>query len=100
MRASVLSRRVAPAVAAVAMLGSLLTGGGSAYAASVAPASPGLATAMHCGHGCDDWDDDYYDYGYYRHRHHHWDDDLYRYPDCDRYGNGYGCPEYGYPPQR
>lgn len=94
MRASVLSRRVAPAVAAVAMLGSLLAGGGSAYAASVAPASPGLAAAVHCGYGCDDWDDDYYDY-----RHHDdWDDDLYHYPDCDRGGNGYGCPEYGYPP--
>jgi len=93
MRASVLSRRVAPAVAAVAMLGSLLASGGPAYAASAVPTSPGLAAAVQCGYDCDDWDDDY-DYGYHR----YYDDDLYDYPYCDRHGNGYGCPEYGYPP--
>lgn len=83
-------------VTAGVLLGSLWTGTATAPAAS-GPLSvpPGIVVS---GQHWDDDDDDWDDEDDYHHR--HWDDDLEDYPDCDRRGNGYGCPEYGYPPQR
>ncbi len=89
-----LSRRTAPLLAAGALLASLW-GGTSTAQAATAPLPSSAITASASGHHHDDWDDDYdedWD-DYYGD-----DDDLEDYPYCDRRGNGYGCPEYGYPP--
>jgi hypothetical protein len=92
-----LSRVAAPLLGVGALVATL---SGGATAAVAAPAAPGSGAITVSGqHWDDDYDDDW-DRGYrgYRHRH-HWDDDLDDYPYCDRRGNGYGCPEYGYPPE-
>ncbi|MGQ0846178.1 MAG: hypothetical protein ACT4QF_18810 [Sporichthyaceae bacterium] len=98
-------RRTAPYLAAAALLGSLWVGVGPAAASSALPASSAVAaSAQH-------WDDDDHDddYGHRGHRGRYGndgyyygdpDEDLEDYPYCDRRGNGYGCPEYGYPPGR
>lgn len=95
-----LSRGAAPLLAAGALVATLWGGTATAAAAPVAAAAPTSASVVtglqHWDD--DDWDDDDWDGGRYHHR--HWDDDdLEDYPYCDRRGNGYGCPEYGYPPE-
>lgn len=92
-----LSRGAAPLLAAGALVFSLVGGAATAVAAPAAPTSGAITVSGQ--HWDDDYDDDW-DHGYrgYRGYRHHWDDDLEDYPYCDRRGNGYGCPEYGYPP--
>lgn len=88
-----LTRGAAPLLAAGALVFSLF--GGTATAVAAPTVASGGALAVSAQHwdddydDDDDWDDYYYD-----------DWDLEDYPYCDRRGNGYGCPEYGYPPQR
>lgn len=91
------ARVATPLLAAGALVATLWGGTATAVASPAAPTSASIVTGQtHWDDDYDDWDDDYHGGRYHRH---HWDDDdLEDYPYCDRRGNGYGCPEYGYPP--
>jgi hypothetical protein len=77
------------------LVATLWGGTATAFAAPAAPASASIVAGHHHWDD-DDWDDDDDHWGGYYYGD---DDDLEDYPYCDRRGNGYGCPEYGYPPE-